>query len=474
MRKLLVFTLAATMALFVGGAAYANYCARDYVPAATLLVPYIEVDMEAGNVNPLGATTIFSIINVSDQAQIVHLVAWDAISDAVWDFDIVLSGYDVWTINFRDFLLGTWGPFDTDEGIALVPDDPFEWGPDGRDTYNGGATNGILDTPEDRNVFNTDAACDPNPPYGDVTPDIVGGLDDPLFARTHNGCGTRQVRSDLLPDWLATDDADPLRFYFTADVVAYCSQLFPQDSGYFTTLIRHDNVLVGDIIYLNAGAGFSEAMGAVSIESDLDEFITKNFYNNVADAREPLGTAFAFRYIDDADGSIYGIPATSSVIVWKDAADFLAAPNLNKVDDCGHYLYYAWDNDEQSKSRSQGGGPSGGRINDVDPNEFPYETQKVAMSQDYFDIFEMGWMLLVFDDSHPLAPWTDPTTPEVTTGPDQAWVAVTFEFGDFSAGFEAALLANQNCFGDEVLPQLNTYNGAVDDNTLRGLGVATD
>ena len=40
MKKIFAVTLVAALALFAGSA-YANFCARDVVPASTLLVPYV-------------------------------------------------------------------------------------------------------------------------------------------------------------------------------------------------------------------------------------------------------------------------------------------------------------------------------------------------------------------------------------------------------------------------------------------------
>ena len=58
MKKIAV-CLALIGALALGGAANAEICTIDDVPAATLLLPYFEVDLNSTN----GVTTLFSVNN---------------------------------------------------------------------------------------------------------------------------------------------------------------------------------------------------------------------------------------------------------------------------------------------------------------------------------------------------------------------------------------------------------------------------
>src|SRR5436305_6675816 len=81
--------------------ASAVICTVDAVPAATLLLPYFEVDLN----NPNGLTTLFSINNASATAVLAHVVVWSDLSVPVLDFNIYLTGYDVQTINLRDILV---------------------------------------------------------------------------------------------------------------------------------------------------------------------------------------------------------------------------------------------------------------------------------------------------------------------------------------------------------------------------------
>ena len=77
-------------------------CTIDEVPAATLLLPYFEVDLD----NQWGLNTLFSVNNASATAVLAHVVVWSDLSVPVLDFNIYLTGYDVQTINSGDVLNG--------------------------------------------------------------------------------------------------------------------------------------------------------------------------------------------------------------------------------------------------------------------------------------------------------------------------------------------------------------------------------
>src|SRR5215472_1139325 len=87
--------------LVAAAPASAVICATDAVPAATLLLPYFEVDLS----NPNGLTTLFSVNNASATAILVHAVIWSDLSVPVFDFNIYLTGYDVQSVNLRDILV---------------------------------------------------------------------------------------------------------------------------------------------------------------------------------------------------------------------------------------------------------------------------------------------------------------------------------------------------------------------------------
>src|SRR5512142_2274089 len=99
MKKLAL--LALLVALTSSGAAEAAICQLEDQPAATLLLPFFEVDLA----NPNGTTTLFSVNNASATAILAHVVVWSDLSVPVLDFNIYLTGYDVQTINLRDIIM---------------------------------------------------------------------------------------------------------------------------------------------------------------------------------------------------------------------------------------------------------------------------------------------------------------------------------------------------------------------------------
>src|SRR5436305_13105404 len=78
-------------------------CDIGVTPAATLLLPYFEVDTAAAQ--GTGATTLFTITNTSRYPQIAHVTVWTDWSFPVLDFNIFLTGYDVQGINLFDIIV---------------------------------------------------------------------------------------------------------------------------------------------------------------------------------------------------------------------------------------------------------------------------------------------------------------------------------------------------------------------------------
>src|SRR5688572_29527435 len=78
-------------------------CDISNLPAATLLLPYFEVDVHspAGS----GHTTIFTITNTSHIPQIARVTLWTDLAYPVYSLNVFLTGYDVQSINLYDVLI---------------------------------------------------------------------------------------------------------------------------------------------------------------------------------------------------------------------------------------------------------------------------------------------------------------------------------------------------------------------------------
>src|SRR5687768_14464504 len=142
-RVRVVACLALIAFLALAGAASAEIGTIDDVPAATLLLPYFEVDLNSTN----GVTTLFSINNASATAVLAHVTVWTDLSVPVLDFDVYLTGLDVQTINMRDVLNGIL-PFTADNGADLQDglDDDSPKGDLSQDINFPGGTGPCLDS----------------------------------------------------------------------------------------------------------------------------------------------------------------------------------------------------------------------------------------------------------------------------------------------------------------------------------------
>src|SRR3954463_1650385 len=98
---LALFAILAAVSASAGVADNDATCDIKVGPAATLLLPYFEVDLAATGEQ----TTLFTITNVSRYSQIAHVTLWTDWAFPVLTFNIFLVGYDVQSINVRDILV---------------------------------------------------------------------------------------------------------------------------------------------------------------------------------------------------------------------------------------------------------------------------------------------------------------------------------------------------------------------------------
>ncbi|HXT19145.1 MAG TPA: hypothetical protein VN923_00190, partial [Thermoanaerobaculia bacterium] len=207
--KKLVVCLAFVGLFAVGGPAVALIGTVDAVPAATLLLPYFEVDLGSAN----GITTLFSINNASATSQLAHVTVWSDASIPVLDFDVYLTGYDVQTFNLRDILVNGVLP-QTGSGTTTAANDP-------------GSPQGAFSSA--RLVF---PACNtttspPSPPVYAI-PAISASF------RTHLQAVLTGKKSPVDGTCAGINHGDNIaRGYITVDDVNNCSTLFPSDPGYF-------------------------------------------------------------------------------------------------------------------------------------------------------------------------------------------------------------------------------------------------
>ena len=90
------------LALLAPASSSALDCSIDHRPAATLLLPYFEVDPS----DPSGMTTLFSVNNSGAAAVLANVELWTDLGVPTLTFQVYLTGYDVQTINLRDIFNG--------------------------------------------------------------------------------------------------------------------------------------------------------------------------------------------------------------------------------------------------------------------------------------------------------------------------------------------------------------------------------
>jgi hypothetical protein len=267
-------------------------CDISWQPAATLLLPYFEVDFNSPP--QLARQTIFSIQNVSSIPQIANVTLWTDWAYPAYSFPVFLTGYDVQPYNLYDLFAGSTVVNTTSD--APVPENPVFGTQPAPNSANPNFLNNAL------------AACHNVP--GAIPPSVIDELRRIFtFGKTATGCQVGGVHTDAIG-------------YITIDVVATCAPKTPMSSDYYSILL-YDNVLTGDYEQLVPRASKSYAQGAplVHIRAIPEggppgvlagTSLPYTFYDRYTpfqsptiDRRQPLPSVFAPRYIEGGTGSFH-------------------------------------------------------------------------------------------------------------------------------------------------------------------------
>jgi hypothetical protein len=278
-----------------GGPATTNNddsCDISVAPAATLLLPYFEVDITSAA--GTGETTLFTITNVSQLPQVAHVTLWTDWSYPVIDFNIYLTGYDVQSINLYDVIVrGQLAP-DAGTGSGISPV---------------GVLSGTSATAEYNNPLLDEADCFSAAPV-DLNPGYVTRMQQAFTLGRFPILGALGACTNI-------GSTHPNAVgYATIDVANRCSTALPTDAGYFTTEINFDNVFVGDYQQVNGDDDFAQGNPMVHIRAipeggtAADPVIVnfdRTFYgrytgNSTVDRRQPLPALFAARWISQGTG----------------------------------------------------------------------------------------------------------------------------------------------------------------------------
>jgi hypothetical protein len=289
--------VAFSLVLFLGyaGGAGAVIGTLDDVPAATLLLPYFEVDP----FDPNGTTTLLTIRNASAAPVVGHMTFWSNLSVPVLGFDVYLAGFDEQALNLRDVfvagILPTTGPSD-----LLSPRGGLS---DPHDNFDGSCSATIGQPP---------AYSNPAIPASLLAhfQAWLSGQGSPLF-------GT-----------CAGTPTDHLVGYVTIDAANRCSLEFPTDPGYFqaggTGVASNRNVLWGDWLLVAPANNFAQGDTLVHIEASADHPLTSTPGSYTFYGRYIGGTAADNRERLPAQWNVPLDPlveseGTATLLVWRDS-----------------------------------------------------------------------------------------------------------------------------------------------------------
>ncbi|MBV8201631.1 MAG: hypothetical protein JOZ15_13500, partial [Acidobacteria bacterium] len=405
-------------------------CTIDAVPAATLLLPYFEVDLN----NPNGLTTLFSVNNASAPAVLVHVVVWSDLSVPVLDFNIYLTGYDVQSVNLRDIIVN--GTLPQTASAGQDPTDTIS--PKGAlsQDINFVSCNGVLPPPNLPSFF---------------TAHLQAALTGKPSAILKGNCAGQALGDNIA------------RGYITMDTVDVCSLKFPGDTGYFaaggTGDATDQNVLWGDWFIVNSVQNFAEGGDLVHIEASATDPATTTagrytFYGRydswtAVDNREPLATTFAARYLNGGPFS-----GGTSLLVWRDSkvnqGPFTcpATPGLQPAwYPLGQEGIVIFDEQEHPVVPQtfpfSPQPPTGSLI------PFPAETQRTQVNGAAFPVpFSFGWLYLDLNTTVAAAGSNPPFDPAAA----QAWVVYTLASnGHFAVGIDAIRL-DSACAPNHFVP----------------------
>ncbi|MBI2212524.1 MAG: hypothetical protein HYU52_02670 [Acidobacteria bacterium] len=403
----------------------AELCTPDAVPAASLLLPYFEVDIE----NPDGVTTLFSINNASFEAALAHVTLWTDLSVPVLDFDVYLTGYDVVTINLRDIIIN-----------GVIP----RTADDARDPSDSISNQGLF---SDDVTFASCAGALPPPA-------TIGSLYTSHLQASLTG-GASALLGGLCSGLNYGDGI--ARGYVTIDSVNACSILFPGDLGYFLEgglgLANNQNVLWGDYFHVDSANNFAqgdvlvhlEAEGTASNGDIYGDFFAAGdhtFYGRyvaaaATDGREALPSTYGVRYLNGGafDGG-------TQLTIWRESTTPASSPFTCPAT-IGRPAWYPLGltqvvvfDEEENPVTQEGCSVSPCPTEDV--LAIPAEAQRVIVGSDQLPVVEdFGWLYMNFNTTVAGDPHADVYA--------QAFVSANMDAsGRFSVGFQAVSL-NQLC-----------------------------
>jgi hypothetical protein len=409
MRKLTLSVGLAVLLCVAGRAeALTDMTVVAVAPAATLLLPYFEID--PNGTPSSGTDTLIQLNNSSASAALAHVTVWTDLAVPVMSFQVYLTGFDVETIDMAEILAGRLPK------TASAGQDPMD------EISNKGSNS------QDINFASCTGIL---PPPDALSPEFVAHVRASLTGQSSavlGGCAGRNLGDGLM------------RGYVTIDTVNSCSLLLPGAVGYIESVLDYRNIFWGTYLTIDRGTKRTLNGSLVHVRASYnDPEVTVigqyTFYGRLtqtkfsaADKRQPLGTTFGARFVNTTGA---GFPTSTSLIVWRDPkvkqSAFACGTNPTWYP-LGQESLAVFDEQEEVD------------VAEVDPvapvtpgavlTPFPAATQKVKVGGPDLPVaFQRGWIFMnlnttVADVS--MEPMEDPAAA-------QAWVEVISEDKDSGA-----------------------------------------
>jgi len=234
-----VLACLALAALATSGAAKADLCTIEATPAATLLLPYFEVNID----DPNGVDTFFSVNNAEPVSLLAHVVVWTDMSVEALDFNVFLTGYDVQTIGLGMIIRN-----------GILPVTSYETSPVGD--------------------FSVDVVVGEYSQCESILPYTNPALDEAFLEHLQSILtgGPSSIYGGRCGGYPHGDNI--ARGYVTVDSVLDCTILTPCDPGYFVVtpatdglIGDHVNAFWGDWYMIDYANNFAQGDTLVHVQS---------------------------------------------------------------------------------------------------------------------------------------------------------------------------------------------------------------
>jgi hypothetical protein len=431
-------------------------------PAATLLIPYFEVDPA----DETGPDTLLAVVNLSLYPIVAHVIVWNDDAWSVLNFNIFLTPFDVTTFSLRQLLVHGRYPnnFCGDDPDYRFIDGAIDCDGDGQYLDDAWTLNdGLISL----NGSAWDVAC-----YEDASPEVLADWQCKLST-------TYQQVGHLVG-------------YVTVDASITCTGGLPDQNfwpwfavNYLDTdgdgkgdhgALENSNVLLGDIFYLNpfhygpqfvadgAPAVHIEAFGESNVlpghtwgvqPEEWEHWGVNTFwfkYEHLIgllpyDAREPLPVRWAFRYSRDMDAWIQIWRSHNLAFEhWWEPGDCDWGPEVGMAESRIYDPFNDWHGYPEAKRKYHAAPMAEGCSSPAAPPPPAYIGAPLAVNSYYVNCSDLGWPIgdsgwIVYDFA------TDQDYYPAGYGAtfDQSWVTVryvSYANGAASASVTATPLTN--------------------------------